>query len=146
MSRARRQRKATTGLQKTPRPLSATYRAKVRALYQGRRSGFRDPERDELASCVFSVMDELECRSPQHPQVGVLRAVMGVLQEDSGASEQIASFPRRRPDGGYERTVARWPACDAARAKISAKRRRAMTPEQRQAAAERLRKGRKGTS
>jgi hypothetical protein len=137
-----RPRKVTSGLQKSLRPLSATYRRKVRALYTGPRSGFRDEDRDRLAACVWRVMDELEHRTPQHPQVAALRATMHVLQCDSGASEEISSIPRRTAAGGYERVPARWPEAEAARALIGRKRRCAMTPEQKAAAAARLARAR----
>jgi hypothetical protein len=137
-----RPRKATSGLQKSLRPLSATCRRKARALYTGPRSGFRNEDRDRLADCVWHVMNELEHRTPQHPQVAALRATMHVLQCDSGASEDILTIPRRTAAGGYERVPARWPEAEAARALIGRKRRCTMTPAQKAAAAARLAKAR----
>ncbi|MBI4702176.1 MAG: hypothetical protein HY744_13680 [Deltaproteobacteria bacterium] len=87
----------------TLRPLSATYRAKVRAAYRGP-TRLDDAARRLLADAIFKVMAELEQRQPKHEQVAILRAVRNVLLDDLGENEAAPGL--------------RWPAVETAEAII----------------------------
>jgi hypothetical protein len=132
---SRQRRRITRGIQQALRPLSATYRRKVRQLYTGRPSRFCDHDR-ELLAAVWAVMNEVEHRRPQYSQVTALRAVYNVLCDDLGANEPHPGVL----GGDGRREPARWPHVEAAEQLMLKKRR--MSPEQRRAAAERLRKAR----
>lgn len=85
-------RTVTRNLGSTLRPLSPTFRKRIREQYDGPNT-LNDDARAALAQCVFDVENELEHRTSTHPQVAIMRAVRNTLLDDIGTGESAATAP-----------------------------------------------------
>lgn len=106
--------KTTKNLGSTLRFISGTYRRQIRTLYLATytETTLNDERRKALENAIFAVENELEHRSPTHPQVAIMRAVRNVLLDDIPA----------HLGGNESRPGLRWPHVEAMAAKIAGRR------------------------
>lgn len=119
--------KVTKNLGSTLRPISGTYRRRIRALYLAKVSetSLNDARRKVLEDAIFDVEHELEHRSvgsggSAHAQVASMRAVRNVLLDDVPVVLGGQSEPTTNPT--YD--ILRWPVVEAMAARIAGGRRR----------------------
>ncbi|MFW5698710.1 MAG: hypothetical protein ACOCYN_02545 [Planctomycetota bacterium] len=82
--------KSTRSVRQTLVPLAPAWRRRVRAAYRQMGGEFQplNPHRRALlAEAIFQVENDLEHRSPAHPQVVALRTVRNRLYDDLGWNE-----------------------------------------------------------
>ena len=81
--------KVTRSVGATLRPLSPTYRRQIKStFFSSHGTGpLNDPRRLALESSIFQVQNDLEHRSPRHPQVQAMSSIRGVLLTDAGVCE-----------------------------------------------------------
>ena len=83
---------ASRSIGKALRPIGGSWRTKVRRAFEALANGqswrWDDAARRRLCRAIFEVENELEHRSPKHPQVVAMRATRNVLLDDLGENEQ----------------------------------------------------------
>ncbi len=82
--------KTTHSVGQTLAPITPAWRRRVRAAYRQMGGAFRplnDHRRAQLSEAIFQVENDLEHRSPNHPQVVALRTVRNRLSDDLGWNE-----------------------------------------------------------
>lgn len=86
---------ATRNTTNTLRPVSASYRSRIKAEHVamgGRTGKLTNDGRRLLEVAILHVQNDLECRSPRHPQVGIMNAVRNVLLDDLGENETTGQY------------------------------------------------------
>lgn len=113
--------KTTRSVGAALRPISGAYRRRIKAAFLLAHGvgALNDDRRRALEACIFAEQNELEHRSPRHPQVEVMNAVRCVLLDDLGSTT-----PGYVVDEGNEVAKAglRWPHVEAVAARMAPRR------------------------
>lgn len=113
--------KTTRSVGAALRPISTVFRQRIKAafLLSHGRGPLNDERRIALESCIFAVQNDLEHRSPRHPQVEVMNAVRNVLLDDVGSDT-----PGYVTTDGNEvaSPKLRWPHVEAMAARMAPRR------------------------
>ena len=99
--------KVTRSVGAALRPIAGTYRRRIKAAFLLAHGvgPLNDERRIALEDAIFQVQNDLEHRSPKHPQVAVMNAVRNVLLDDAGVNETVPGL--------------RWPHVEAMAARMA---------------------------
>ena len=79
----------------TLRPISATYKRRIRDVYTGP-TRLNQAARIALAQAIFTVENDTEHRlGTHHPQVMAMTAVRNILLDEAGENEPLGDYPQQ---------------------------------------------------